>query len=615
MAGIDPTTISRARQPDLIPGYRLEALLGRGGMGEVHKATQLSLNRTVAVKVLASELAKDPSFVSRFEKEAAALATLSHPNIVDIVDKGRSGATWFLVMEYIDGLSLREVMRSPLLEPGNALRMVMEICRGVEYAHSRGVIHRDLKPENILFDEQAGGIAKVTDFGLASFREGTGAERFNMTETHVSMGTYSYMAPEQRLDARKADHRADIYSLGVILYELLVGEVPAGQFAPPSSLKPGVDPRVDAIVGRCLKPDPGERYARVSDLMADLEPLVPGSSLSSVRQVPAHRLREMLRRTVKVTGRVVGGALVLSALVVLGVSWARSRRAPEDPFAGAAVARDLPSRDVVNIKGRIEESGLDRRVHLGEGPDTLPLLAFGRAVSMEGSTLLSKADRMAPAGRYHPDVVDLLGPSVRWRAQVSASPEEPGFATVLHGLVFGEPPAARASLLLQGTMGRYAAVSLSRPGEPMMFEWALGERRGVMLGPVTPEDAETTLELAVDEEGLLRAFAGKGEDRRAIAEPVHLGTDWAKHFGGELHPGLGCLDGTCRFTRAEYQVTRSPPPTAPVVEAMTRVSPEPVAASKVAPAKQATTRAKKAPVKTPRKPSSTQQKKHTRKSW
>ena len=612
MAGIEPTTISRSRQPDLIPGYRLESLLGRGGMGEVHKATQLSLNRTVAVKILAAELAKDPSFVSRFEKEAAALATLSHPNIVDIVDKGRSGATWFLVMEYIDGRSLREVVRSPLLEPGAALRMVMEICRGVEYAHSRGVIHRDLKPENILFDEQAGGIAKVTDFGLASFIEGTGAERFNMTETHVSMGTYSYMAPEQRVDARKADHRADIYSLGVILYELLVGDVPVGQFDPPSSRKPGVDTRVDAIVSRCLKPDPGDRYARVSDLLIDLEPLVPGSSLSSVKQVPAHRFRESLRRTVKFTGRVVGGALVLSALVILGVSWARSRRAPEDPFAGAAVARDLPSRDVVNIQGRIEESDSIRRVHLGEGPDTLPLLAFGRAVSMDGSTLLSKSDRRAPAGRFNADVVDLLGPSIRWRAQVSARPEEDGFAPVLHRLVFGEPPAARASVLLQGSMGRYAAVSLSRPGEPMMFEWALGERRGVMLGPVTPEDAETTLELAIDDEGLLRAFAGKGEDRRAIAEPVHLGTDWAKHFGGELHPGLGCLDGTCRFTRAEYQVARAPPPSMTVVEDTPRVSPEHVAEPKLVAEKQPTTRAKKAAVKSPRRPSSAPQKKPTR---
>jgi serine/threonine protein kinase len=227
----DKTAITRSRAPDAVPGYKLEALVGKGGMGEVHKATQLSLGRTVAVKLLSGELAKDPAFVARFEKEAAALAALSHPHIVSIVDKGRANQTYFLVMEYVDGPSLREVMRSPLLDSGSALKMGLEICRAIDYAHSRGVFHRDLKPENILFDEQAGGIPKVSDFGLAGFLEGSQESKFNVTETHVAMGTAAYMAPEQRVDAKTADQRADIYSLGVILYELLVGELPLGNFA------------------------------------------------------------------------------------------------------------------------------------------------------------------------------------------------------------------------------------------------------------------------------------------------------------------------------------------------------------------------------------------------
>ncbi|MGZ3447258.1 MAG: serine/threonine-protein kinase, partial [Myxococcaceae bacterium] len=154
-----------AAGPPHIPGYRLEKLVGKGGMGEVHRAVQLSLGRVVAVKILSGELAEDPTFVTRFDKEAAALATLSHPNVVSIVDKGKAENTYYLVMEYVDGPSLREVMRSPTLDTQGALRIIMEIARAIDYAHSRGVVHRDLKPENILFDEQAGGIAKVTDFG------------------------------------------------------------------------------------------------------------------------------------------------------------------------------------------------------------------------------------------------------------------------------------------------------------------------------------------------------------------------------------------------------------------------------------------------------------------
>ncbi len=203
-------------------------------MGEVYQAQQLSLNRTVAVKILDAKLANDPEFVARFEKEGAALATLRHPNVVSIVDRGRSTTgvaaevtdTWYLVMEFVEGPSLREVMRSPLFNPGQALKLFDQIGRAVDYAHGRGVIHRDLKPENILFDEQAGGVAKVTDFGLAGFSEKSDY-KLNVTRTNVAMGTAAYMAPEQKLDARKADHRADIYSLGVILYEMLTGQSPA----------------------------------------------------------------------------------------------------------------------------------------------------------------------------------------------------------------------------------------------------------------------------------------------------------------------------------------------------------------------------------------------------
>lgn len=604
MASLEPTAVSRSRQPDAIPGYRLDALLGRGGMGEVHKATQLSLNRTVAVKILSSELAKDQSFVARFEKEAAALATLSHPNIVDIVDKGHDGNTWYLVMEYIDGPSLREVMRSPLLEPGAALRMVLEIARGVEYAHSRGVIHRDLKPENILFDEQAGGIAKVTDFGLAGFLDGPNESKFNVTGTHVAMGTASYMAPEQRVDAGKADHRADIYALGVILYELLTGELPMGAFDPPSVRKPGTDPRVDQIVARCLKQDPSERYAKTSDLLADLEPLAPVTKTSFGRgQRASGRIATAVRRAVRAVVRVAAMLLVLAALGVLGISWFRSEQAPSTPFAGDAVTMDLDARDVVMATGRIDKDGYQRKFEVAEtGPDSIPLLAYGRPVKLAGQTILSAPAPGQEAGRIVPDVVDLDGDSVTFRSDVSTVADESGLDVFLRRVVFAQPPQSRAILMLTGTPGRYVAVSLPNRGEPLTFEWALGERRGVMLGPPAPRDAQATLSLSVDNDGAVRAFIGKGDDRRQIAEPLILGPTWKKQFGGALKPAMGCVDGTCRFDTVSYEGARRPPPPPPVVVQAPPPAPTPARAtvkkaSTTSTSKKRTTTSTKKPVR------------------
>ena len=165
------TAISRKFEPPPIPGYELKQLVGKGGMGEVHLAIQLSLQRTVAVKLLKHELAKDDQFIGRFEKEGAALASLRHPQIVSIVDRGKAADTYYLVMEFVDGPSLREKMRDPEFDSNRALVTMLLVARAIEYAHGRGVIHRDLKPENILFDEQAGSIPKVTDFGLARLDE------------------------------------------------------------------------------------------------------------------------------------------------------------------------------------------------------------------------------------------------------------------------------------------------------------------------------------------------------------------------------------------------------------------------------------------------------------
>lgn len=561
MSSLDTTAISRPHHSDPISGYRLENLVGMGGMGEVHKAVQLSLNRTVAVKLLSQELAKDPAFVARFEKEAAALAALSHPNIVSIVDKGKTGTTYYLVMEFVEGPSLREQVRSPLLTAKESLRMLLEICRGVEYAHNRGVIHRDLKPENILFDQQAGGLAKVTDFGLASFLDDANS-RFNLTSTHVSMGTLSYMAPEQRVDAKNADKRADIFSLGVILYELLTGEVPLGTFDPPSKAKQGIDPRLDAIVARCLKPDPADRYSTVAELMADLEPLAP--ALTSQPPKPLTRLERVkvgLGHVVRRAAQVALALVVLAALAVLGVAWLRSGEKVIRMRPGATLNADLGAESVRTMPGRLAKGSERKFLEVGEGPDPLSFLVTGRPVVTEGKALLFPAVEgsysTVHAGRAVADVVDMTGDVALLKADVLADGPPPTPMVRLHTLLFGPPPAPQVALMLAGTTGRYVALIQEGSGAPLALEWALGERRGTMLGQDSPK-GPVHLEMEVDAEGLLRAYVGTGKDRRVIGEPLILGREWQKQFGEVPRSAVGCIEGTCRIEGLNYSVKQAP---------------------------------------------------------
>jgi len=267
---VDGTFIASARID--IPGYELREILGKGGMGEVWRGVQRSLGREVAIKLLPPKLAEDPEFITRFEKEATALASLSHPNVIQIIDRGMAADHYYFVMEYVAGQTLREVMNEGNLPPQDALKIVAQVCRAIDYAHEKQIIHRDLKPENILIDER--GHVKVADFGLAGIRQSE--PRLHLTATAVAMGTVNYMAPEQRRDAKNVDGRADLYSLGVVLYELLTGELPLGRFKLPSER--GLDVRIDRIVLKSLETDPNARYQRASAIGMEIEELIePGS--------------------------------------------------------------------------------------------------------------------------------------------------------------------------------------------------------------------------------------------------------------------------------------------------------------------------------------------------
>jgi tRNA A-37 threonylcarbamoyl transferase component Bud32 len=251
----------------LFPQLEILECLGRGGMGVVYKARQPRLNRIVALKILAQEKDRDGQFVERFTREAQALARLNHPNIVTVHDFGEAGGHCYLVMEFVDGLNLRQLLLNGKMAPGQALTIVPKICEALQYAHEQGIVHRDIKPENILLDKQ--GRVKIADFGIAKMM-GVGDGQQALTGAKDVVGTPHYMAPEQLEKPLTVDHRADIYSLGVVFYEMLTGELPLGKFAPPSK-KVQIDVRLDEVVLHTLEKEPARRYQQANQLKTDVE--------------------------------------------------------------------------------------------------------------------------------------------------------------------------------------------------------------------------------------------------------------------------------------------------------------------------------------------------------
>ncbi len=285
-AGFEATDGAAARQwepptpGDLagqFAGMEVTELLGRGGMGAVYKALQTQLDRVVALKVLPPDIAADPGFADRFAREAKALARLNHPNVVTLYEFGRtSTGLYYFLMEYVDGVNLRQLMNGGRVAPREALAIVPQVCDALQYAHDKGIVHRDIKPENILLDRR--GNVKVADFGLAKItghEEPAGAQAsatvgLALTEAGKIVGTPQYMAPEQEASFGNVDHRADIYALGVVFYQMLTGELPARPAQPPSR-KLVLDVRLDEVVLRALEREPGLRYTAASMMKTAVE--------------------------------------------------------------------------------------------------------------------------------------------------------------------------------------------------------------------------------------------------------------------------------------------------------------------------------------------------------
>jgi hypothetical protein len=261
------------------PDLEVEELIGRGGMSAVFRARQPRLNRVVALKVLPKSLAAIPGFAERFTREGQVLARLSHPHIVTVHDFGERGGFWFLIMEHVDGVNLRQAMRAGRFTPEQALQVIPAICDALQFAHGQGVLHRDIKPENILLDVK-GGI-KIADFGIAKILGEDVEGAMLLTQSGAKLGTAPYMAPEQIEKPASVDHRADIYSLGVVFYEMLTGELPLGRFAAPSELA-GVGGCMDAVVFRALEKERARRQQSAEEFKTQ----VAGAGTGTVQGRP-----------------------------------------------------------------------------------------------------------------------------------------------------------------------------------------------------------------------------------------------------------------------------------------------------------------------------------------
>jgi len=279
--------------------YRVEALLGSGGMAQVYRGTDTVLSRSVAIKVLSSDYSRDPAFVERFRREARAAARLNHPTVVSVYDTGSDDGVHFIVMEFVSGRTLAQILAAEgPLPPERAAAISARVAEALSFAHEAGLVHRDVKPGNVMLTDR--GDVKVMDFGIARAASGPGQA---ITETTSILGTAAYLSPEQA-EGKPVDPRSDIYSLGVVLYELLTGHPPFSgsspvavaykhvmeEPVPPSAVRSGVPPALEAIAMRALAKDPSRRYPSADLMRADLEAAAGGGTASPVPVPETERL-------------------------------------------------------------------------------------------------------------------------------------------------------------------------------------------------------------------------------------------------------------------------------------------------------------------------------------
>jgi len=486
--GKRPAPPSLERLTTAFPQLEVIELIGQGGMGAVYKARQKQLDRIVALKVLPPGIGGDPSFADRFTREAKALAKLLHPNIVALFEFGQADGIYYLLMEYVDGVSLGQLLRSSRVSPREALAIVPQICDALQYAHDQGIVHRDIKPENILLDRR--GRVKVADFGLARIigevaqtslsassgdipvagsgnmgqgsparpQAGNPAPKAGLTGAHV-MGTPNYMAPEQMDHPGDVDHRADIYALGVVFYQMLTGELPGKRLEPPSS-KVHIDVRLDEVVLRALEKKPELRYQQVSILKTEVETIattpqgnagIPSAAIG-VAQIPATDKQKMgAGRAIAIGSGVLAFGACVVLVVLVGMYWlsksaSRERRGREMQTARQQFVEASAWSDYIRLKQIIAPGG-DGTGAYGNADFRYEVLFDERSVA------LTVSYKKMMGGEYRVQIEDKDGGKLEFTNR--------GRFTTAH-LGDGQQTVEEKMMLTREEFGRIAALILQK---------------------------------------------------------------------------------------------------------------------------------------------------------
>ncbi len=355
----------------LLPQYHVSRFLARGGMGAVYEGVQKSLERRVAIKILPPDIEdNDVHFAERFKAEARAMARLAHPGIVAVFDAGETaGGLLYFVMELVEGTDVAQMVSSEgRLSAVSALKIITQVCEALGFAHDEGIIHRDIKPSNIMVDRK--GRVKVADFGLAKV---TAQETGGFTKTNTAMGTPDFIAPEALMPGMQVDQRADLYAVGVMLYQMLTGHVPRGRFQLPSFVVPEIDPRLDAIVDKAMQTDRERRYSTAIEMKTDVELFSQEKAKESSFAVPAQARSPAGVGPVKSRKLILLG-LSAAALMVIGAVVLLSRPDSEkqskatsttQPGSARWQALPIPERMVAQSPG--SSLGANGEVHVDRG--------------------------------------------------------------------------------------------------------------------------------------------------------------------------------------------------------------------------------------------------------
>ncbi len=350
----------------LFPNYDIYSLIACGGMGAVYHANQRSLDRDVAIKILPREFSQNKEFRVSFEAEAKSMAKLNHPNLIGVYDFGDVGGLLYIVMEYVRGSSLYSVSNRRIVHQDDALKMVINVCRGLAHAHEYGILHRDIKPSNILID--VNGNPKIGDFGLAS------ASGKQVEEGEQIFGTPGYTAPEVIDPPHTFDHRADIFSVGIMLHEMLTGVTPNG-VDPLAVLPSETNPKLSSVIQRAIHPDPAARHASADELAAELEKIAaapdnPQPAATANKNVahpalrpaprPMHRPTaqyRVIRKSKKSYGSLFFIVILIGVIAAIYFFMIKPNEAAIEAIEGDSGVRNVPESTAQPTAQPTEQSG------------------------------------------------------------------------------------------------------------------------------------------------------------------------------------------------------------------------------------------------------------------